>query len=273
MKSKRIMTLTFALLLFLSALPVSARAADDAAAEEEDATAPLLDIYAHMYSATDLGEGTFYNCPNHAFYIPAHIDENTKSVIYYPGGCGEPMLRVSLALQYVTDFAPNAIIVFMRHSGYDNIPKKVEESWQVLETICREYKTEIRDLVITGPSNGGYTALKAIPYLYDKHQLRTEFLLVMDMGLNFLVGSLFPTEEECKTITEIGTEIYFFDQRYMDRENPQLKVLESRGLQFHMVYCTKDEHIQIARDEFSQGVISWALGEIKELNPDYYEFE
>lgn len=270
--AKKTIALMLSLLLILTCLPMSAWAAEDTAETTTDDKEPLLDIYAHCYGATELEKGTFYHCPNHAFYIPAHIDETTKSVIYYPGGCGEPMLRVSLALQYVTDFAPNAIVVFMKHSGYDNIPKKAEESWQVLETICREYGTEIRGLVLAAPSNGGYTALKAIAYLYDEHQIRTETLLVLDMGLNFLIADKLPTEEECRTITEVGTEIYFFDQRYIDRRNPQLMYLESLGLNYHLVYCTRDEHIQIARDGFSEGVISWALGEQEEIDPENYEF-
>lgn len=267
MKSKKLLALTLALLLTLAILPVSARAA-----EATDENAPLLDIYDRVYSVTELENGKFYHCVRYAFYIPDHIDETTKSVIYYPGGCGEPALMTSYALKYVTNYAPNAIAVFMTASGYTDLPRKTEESWEVLETICREYGTEIRGLVLAGSSNGGYTALKAIAYLYEHHQIQTETLLVLDMGMNFLVAHLLPSEEECKIISQVGTEIYFFDQRCIDRRNPQLTLLESFGLQYHLIYCTKDEHIQISRDGFTEGAISWALGEQEELRPDYYEF-
>ena len=94
---------------------------------------------------------------------------------------------------------------------------------------------------------------------------------MFDMGMNFLVAHLLPSKEECRTISKLGTEIYFFDQRCIDRNNPQLKLLESFGLCYHLIYCTLDEHIQITRDGFTEGTISWALGEKEDLSQDYYE--
>ena len=272
MKMKQKIALLFAALLILTVLPISAWAADDSIAEEtSEENGPLLNIYQNIYSVTELESGLFYHCVRYAFYIPHHIDESTKSVIYYPGGCGEPALMTSYALDYVSNYAPNAIAVFMTASGYLDLPKKTEESWQVLETICREKGTEIRGLVLAGSSNGGYTALKAIPYLYEHHGIKAESLLVFDMGMNFLVAHLLPSKEECRTISKLGTEIYFFDQRCIDRNNPQLNLLESFGLRYHLIYCTLDEHIQITRDGFTEGTISWALGEKEDLSQDYYE--
>lgn len=268
----RVLAAILAVLLVLTVLPVTAWAEEAPEVKAEDSNAPLLDIYEHVYTITELEKGRFYHCVRYAYYIPYDVDETTKSVIYYPGGCGEPALMTSYALKYVTDYAPNAIVVFMTASGYLDLPRKTEESYQVLETICRERGTEIRGLVLAGSSNGGYTALKAISYLYEQHQIRVEALLVWDMGMNFLVAHLLPSEEECRRISQVGTEIYFFDQRRIDRNNPQLRHLESFGLRYHLVYCTKDEHIQITRDGFTEGTISWALGEKDTLRLDYYEF-
>ena len=268
MKMKQKIALLFAALLILSVLSISAWAADDSTSEKTlEENGLLLNIYQNVYSVTELESGLFYHCVRYAFYIPHHIDESTKSVIYYPGGCGEPALMTSYALDYVSNYAPNAIAVFMTASGYLDLPKKTEESWQVLETICQEKGTEIRGLIL----DTGERIRKGQPLFGLGTQIKAESLLVFDMGMNFLVAHLLPSEEECRTISKLGTEIYFFDQRCIDRNNPQLKLLESFGLCYHLIYCTLDEHIQITRDGFTEGTISWALGEKEDLSQDYYE--
>ena len=111
MKAKQTISLLLAVLLILTVLPISAWAADDSIAEEtSEENGPLLNIYQNIYSVTELESGLFYHCVRYAFYIPQHIDESTKSVIYYPGGCGEPALMTSYALDYVSNYAPNAIV-------------------------------------------------------------------------------------------------------------------------------------------------------------------
>ena len=57
----------------------------------------------------------------------------------------------------------------------------------------------------------------------------------------------------------------------VDDEPLAVKLLESFGLCYHLIYCTLDEHIQITRDGFTEGTISWALGEKEDLSQDYYE--
>lgn len=240
---------------------------------------PLEDIRERFCRETDMGDGTFYECIWFVYYIPHHIDENTKSVLYYPGGCGEMGLFTQAVRDYVTEYKPNAIIVCMRTSGYGDtktITSHVEKSYGLLESICREQGCAIHDLVIAGSSNGGYTGLKAIPIIYEKYHVRSKALLVFDMGVTFTCSHLLPTADECKIISDLGSKLYFYEQADVNRNNPQLQYLESIGLDpdaYTLVYCTHDEHNRITWEGFSSGSLSWALGEQDSIPSELYTFE
>lgn len=243
--------------------------------DEENMSLPS--IFEGIQSSTAIGAGTWYNLREAVVYIPDDVNSETRSVLYYPGGnggimeYGVPALFTYSVRTYLSEYSPSSIMVFWRSSGGNELFPTIEDSYQVLESIAREYNIAIHDLVLAGSSNGGYAAVKAAAYFLEAHGVPTSRVLVYDMGMSF-AASILPSAEEYQNIARVGTELFLFDQKDINYQHPKLKKMTDNGVEVQLIYCTKDEHCHITWDAFSLGTLSWATGELDHISEEAYTF-
>ena len=235
-----------------------------------------MDYLRNCTGKRHVGAGTWFDLPLYILYLPDHIDAKTRCVLYFPGGNGEmedasgtPVLFAGSVYQYLDLYSPSGIMVFMRSSGFSSLTPTIDLGYQVLEGVARDNGIALHGIVAAGSSMGGYTALKAAAYLYETYGVPVSSVLVYDMGMDFEVP-VFPNETEYADIARSRTRMYFFEQKGFKLEKEELKTMIDKNIEVHVVWCVRDEHNVITTDGFSQGTISWAIGEGQDLNSANY---
>ena len=243
----------------------------------EENNQPFTYVLERSTSSCPYGAGTWYNLREAVIYLPDEINSETKWVLYFPGGNGGirddgiPMLFTYSIRDYLDAYSPSSIQVYWRSSGCYQLTPALDESYQVMESIAQNFGIAIRDLVVAGSSNGGYTAVKSSAYLLEQYGVPVSSVLVYDMGLSFTVAIL-PSEEEYRDIAKAGTKMFFFDQKDIGYNNSHILEMTNNGVDVQLIYCVKDEHSHITWDGFSLGTLSWATGELDSISPDAYVF-
>ena len=241
----------------------------------------FVDYESQITKSHEIGAGTWYDTYNYVLYIPDKVDENTRSVLYYPGSNGEihnvitgaSALFTAAVEEYLDKYAPSSIMVFWRSSGYPTLTPTIDDSYRVLESVARHYGIAIHDLVTAGSSNGGYTALRAAAYIYDNYGIPTQKVLVYDMGMSFTVAHCLPSEDEYDSLAEEQTECDFFEQAVIKYNScPQIAHMLEKGMNVQLIHCSRDEHNRMTWDGFREGTLSWATGEQDSIREDYYTF-
>ena len=239
-----------------------------------------VDYKAEFTGQHEVGGGTWNDAPDYVLYLPDEVNKDTSWVLYFPGSCGEyrnPYTGASALYKhsvesYLEAYSPDAVMMFWRGSGMYDMTPAIEQAYHTLESIAHEYGIAIHDLVTAGSSNGGYTAVKCAGYLYQNYGVPVSKVLVYDMGEYYMISHCLPTVEDCKTAHDTGTKFFFFEQSNVSYQDANLSDMIKRGMDVQLIYCKRDAHTTITYDGFSEGTLSWAIGEQETIREDYYTF-
>ena len=242
------------------------RALDWAAAPEEQ----RLLTPANRYLSKSLKN--VYVCEQAYFVIPENCSSETRFFIYYPGGRDEEM-SVDYLLYYMMNPSPNTMAVFMRKNGLDYMREKTCQAIDLLDRAAAECGIFALEIVAAGSSLGAYPAMHSVVYAYEDYGMRTDCVLSLDAGSDWLEKELLLDERECRKAAEIGTEFYLFESPWVGMNRDGIRLMVNTGNKVTMVGCTFDDHVRISLDAMGMGVVDWAVGDrAKPCNPEIYSF-
>lgn len=242
------------------------RALDWAAAPEEQ----KLLIPANRYLSKSLEN--VYVCEQAYFVVPENCSSETRFFIYYPGGRDEEM-SVDYLLYYMMNPSPNTLAVFMRKNGLDYMRDKTCQAIDLLDKAAAECGIFAREIVVAGSSLGAYPAMHSVVYAYEEYGIRTDCVLSLDAGSDWLETELLLDESECRKAAEVGTEFYLFESPWVGMNREGIRLMVNTGNKVTMVGCTFDDHVRISLDAMGMGVVDWAVGNrAQPCNPEIYSF-
>ena len=242
------------------------RALDWTAAPEEQ----RLLIPANRYLSKSLEN--VYVCEQAYFVVPENCSSETRFFIYYPGGRDEEM-SVDYLLYYMMNPSPNTLAVFMRKNGLDHMRDKVCQAIDLLDRAAAECGVFAREIIVAGSSLGAYPAMHSVVYAYEEYGIRTDCVLSLDAGSDWLETELLLDESECRKAEKIGTEFYLFESPWVGMNREGIRLMVNTGNKVTMVGCTFDDHVRISLDAMGMGVVDWAVGDrAQPCNPEIYSF-
>ena len=242
------------------------RALDWAAAPEEQ----RLLIPKNRYLSKSLEN--VYVCEQAYFVVPENCSSETRFFIYYPGGRDEEM-SVDYLLYYMMNPSPNTLAVFMRKNGLDHMRDKACLAIDLLDRAAAECGVFAREIVVAGSSLGAYPAMHSVVYAYEEFGIRTDCVLSLDAGSDWLEVELLLDESECRKAEKIGTEFYLFESPWVGKNREGIRLMVNTGNKVTMVGCTFDDHVRISLDAMGMGVVDWAVGDrAQPCNPEIYSF-
>ena len=242
------------------------QALDWAAVPEEQ----KLLIPANCYLSKSLKN--VYVCEQAYFVVPEECGSETRFFIYYPGGRDEEM-SVDYLLYYMMNPSPNTLAVFMRKNGLDHMRDKVCQAMDLLDRAAAECGVFAREIVVSGSSLGAYPAMHSVVYAYEEYGIRTDCVLSLDAGSDWLETELLLDESECRKAEKIGTEFYLFESPWVGMNREGIRLMVNTGNKVTMVGCTFDDHVRISLDAMGMGVVDWAVGDrAQPCNPEIYSF-
>lgn len=202
-------------------------------------------------------------------YVPLNINSDTASCIYYPGGTGDYMLYAESMVEYLEKYSPNTVIIFLFESGYMHQLDMNMKTAKLMYDCSLELNIVIHDLAVIGTSNGAYTAMRMIPYIYETYGIKAKSLSTYDTGVDWAMPFL--DEEELNTYVEVSPALYLFEQRGVDDDTftPIKKFVDS-GLSCSIIECADGRHDAITKNAFSYGALSFATGELETLDESQY---
>ena len=213
-----------------------------------------------------------YVCEQCYFVVPKECSGETRFFIYYPGGRDEEM-SVDYLLYYMMNPSPNTLAVFMRGNGLDRMRDKTCQAIDLLEQAAAECGVFPREIVVAGSSLGAYPAMHSVIYAYEEYGIRTDCVLSLDAGSDWMETELLLDESECRKAEEIGTEFYLFESPWVGMNREGIRLMVNTGNKVTMVGCTFDDHVRISLDAMGMGVVDWAVGDrAQPCNPEIYEF-
>lgn len=237
------------------------------------ATAPegqRLLIPANRYLSKSLEN--VYICDEAYIVVPKECGSETRFFIYYPGGRDEEM-SVDYLLYYMMNPSPNTLAVFMRKNGLDHMKDKTCQAIDLLDQAAAECGVFAREIVMAGSSLGAYPAMHSVVYAYDEYGIRTDCVLSLDAGSDWLEEELLLDESECRKVERIGTEFYLFESPWVGMNREGIRLMVNTGNKVTMVGCTFDDHVRISLDAMGMGVVDWAVGDrAQPCNPEIYSF-
>lgn len=217
-----------------------------------------------------LSHGTLYSTAEGLMYIPLECDEDTKCLIYYPGGRNET-LDNSYYLDLFLATAPNAIVLFLNTNGFYNQCEKALSAYDTLLQASLEMNIFLHDLVVCGASLGAYPALHAVCYIYERRGLRTSNCLILDAGNEWMI------EEHTRIDGDIAdylaleqTKFYLFEESGVGMNKDTIRLLVNHGADVSIVRCKNTDHEGIVTDSINYGYWNYALGEEGEVVSDNY---
>lgn len=238
--------------------------------ERDDITDPehILDGK-HFY--TDRTDGKVYHYNGAFFYIPKEIKVDTPFLIYFAGGDGQYFLDLDGVLTYLNRFCPKAVCLFTETSGYPEMEEEARKVLWMAEQVAAECGIAVCDPVMIGASNGAYTAMHAVPIFYEEGCLAVKALLTIDTGMSWKYDDRLMSWEEMETAARTGVRFVLFEQRGTGLNVAPIYDLVDSGNDVTAVYCRNADHDHMNRAVFDQGIISWALGELEQLDQEEYE--
>lgn len=213
-----------------------------------------------------------YVCDSAYIVVPENCGSNTKFFIYYPGGRDEEM-SVDYLLYYMMNPSPNTLAVFMRRNGLEDMAGKTAQAVEILDRAAAECGVFPQDIVTAGSSLGAYPAMHSAYYAYVDWGLRTDCVLSLDAGSDWMESGLLLTEEQCIKTAEIGTDFYLFESPWVGMNREGICRMVNTGNKVTMVGCYFDDHVRISLDAMGMGVVDWAANDRSQpCNPDIYTF-
>lgn len=213
-----------------------------------------------------------YICDQAYIVVPEECGSNTQFFLYFPGGRDEEM-SVDYLLYYMMNPSPNTLAVFLRRNGLDHMEEKACQAIDLLERAAAECGVFVRDIVIAGSSLGAYPAMHSVVYAYEGYGIRTDCVLSLDAGSDWLETPLLLDEVECRKTAQIGTAFYLFESPWVGMNREGIRLMVNTGNQVIMVGCSFDDHVRISLDAMGMGVVDWAVGDrTQPCNPEIYSF-
>lgn len=219
--------------------------------------------------------GTFENvyvCEQGYLVVPESCGSETRFFIYYPGGRDEE-ISVDYLLYYMMNPSPNTMALFMRRNGLDDMRGKACEAIDLLEQAAAECGLFVNEVVAAGSSMGAYPAMHSVIYVYEEYGIKTDCVLSLDAGSDWLEKELLLDEGQCRETEKIGTEFYLFESPWVGMNRDGIRLMVNTGNQVTMVGCIFDDHVRISLDAMGMGVVDWAVGDrTQPCNPEIYVF-
>ena len=213
-----------------------------------------------------------YVCEQAYIVVPEELDSETCFFIYYPGGRDDEM-SVDYLLYYMMNPSPNTMAVFLRRNGLEHMRDKTCQAIDLLEQAAAECGVFVRELVVAGSSLGAYPAMHSVVYAYEEYGIRTDCVLSLDAGSDWLETPLLLDESECRETAQLGTEFYLFESPWVGMNREGIRLMVNTGNKVTMVGCTFDDHVRISLDAMGMGVVDWAMGDrTQQCNPEIYSF-
>ena len=242
------------------------RAIDWAAAPEEE----RLLVPANRYLSKTLEN--VYVCEQAYLVVPEECSSETRFFLYFPGGRDEEM-SVDYLLYYMMNPSPNTLAVFMRKNGLDHMREKTRQAIDLLDQAAAECGVFAREIVVAGSSLGAYPAMHSVVFSCEEYGIRTDCVLSLDAGSDWMEEELLLDEAECRKAARIGTEFYLFESPWVGMNRDGIRLMVNTGNRVTMVGCTFDDHVRISLDAMGMGVVDWAVGDrAQPCNPEIYSF-
>jgi hypothetical protein len=222
-----------------------------------------------VYKESDIGK--MGEITDAFVYFPNEVNEGTRYLVYYAGGGGGWLLRQDYAWNYCNKFEPNAICVFFKASGLGNIGQMQERTGIILKSAA--YLTGVHPYKVTiiSSSNGGYMTFYAAVYLYNTFSIVTDKICSLDMGLNWSKLDVLISEDEAQPLVTMQTQVYAFGRHDEIWSLLGAKQFEGYGVPLYEVACVNGDHERMTKIAFRNGTFSWAIGQIRDLDPWEYK--
>lgn len=213
-----------------------------------------------------------YVCEQAYLVVPEKCSSDTRFFIYYPGGRNEE-ISIDYLLYYMMNPSPNTMALFLRRNGLHDMYAKTCEAIDLLEQAAAERGVFVCNLVTAGSSLGAYPAMHSVLPAYEEYGLKTDCVLSLDAGSDWLEEALLLDESECREAERIGTEFYLFESPWVGMNREGIRRMVNTGNKVTMVGCFFDDHVQISLDAMGMGVVDWAVGDrMQPCNPEIYTF-
>lgn len=217
------------------------------------------------------GGSLYYNDAGY-LYVPAACDEHTRCCIYFGGGVGdECWLYMQGVYAYLRHFEPNAVFLFHFNSHVEHPASATERAMRILNQLAQEQGIVLHDILTIGSSAGSLTALRAAACIARDYIFPARAAISLDAPNEWDVAKYWlPSEEECALLADAGTQLFLFEQAGVGAEKPPIAKMLELGCAVTVVECRHDDHNTISANAYYEGVFSWGLGELEELNPEEY---
>lgn len=213
-----------------------------------------------------------YACDLGYLVIPKECNKDTGFVLYYPGGRNED-LYIDYLLCYLQNPAKNAITLFLRRNGLNDMESKNEEALDLLEHVAAEKGLFVHDLVVCGSSLGAYPALHSAVYSYRDRGIYVPCVLSLDAGGDWVERTITLNDDECAEAAALGTEFFLFESIEVGMNREAIVQMVNAGIKVTIVGCVYDDHTRITMDALGMGAVEWALGDrTTEHRTDIYSY-
>lgn len=215
-------------------------------------------------------KGTLYRTNDTFVYLPNNPGSSTKYCIYYAGGMGEWIIHTDLVLYFTETYQPDAIYIMFVGSGVDDLGRCYKSTIDTIRSVAA-YTNVIPDaLAVMGSSVGGYTALTASAYLFREWKIPVTNIMLYDIGVNWKLEYLLPTESEANDIRDSGATVYAFGRGGEIYSLYGAKLFAQSGTPLVEVSCRSEGHDEISVQAFQRNPFLYAVGLADKLDPEEY---
>ena len=214
--------------------------------------------------------GNLYKLRECFVYIPLQTNKDTRICVHYAGGNGAYILRWDYVEGFCDVYTPTNIYIWYKGSCLDTMESSYARTVTLLQDISDITGAPLDNIVYTGSSNGGYTALKTAARLYLDYGITADKVCTLDMGLNWGLTIILPTAEEYEALEEMQTEVYAFEQHDEIYRYFGARTILRSGIPVYEVICKNNGHEAITAYAFHMGVFAWLTGEKASLDRDEY---
>lgn len=220
---------------------------------------------------TGIENGTLWKLGDCLVFFPNRIDEDTQYLVHFAGSYSGWILRPDHVKTFLREYRPNAVMIFFSASycdGRRTLADRIETIWTQIQD---NYDIHPDHIAISGSSNGGYSALYAAAFLMRDYGVRTDKVLILDMGNLWGFEELLITKEEAQPLIETGTKVYAFSKRNNIYRTASSRKWLGYGVETYEVACVHWDHERITSMALRNGTLSWAIGERDALDSEIYE--
>ncbi|MEI3101309.1 MAG: hypothetical protein V8T45_05745 [Oscillospiraceae bacterium] len=150
-------------------------------------------------------------------------------------------MSVDYLLYYMMNPSPNTLAVFMRRNGLEDMEAKTGQAVEILDRAAAECGLYPHDIVTAGSSLGAYPAMHSADDAWENHALRTDCVLSLDAGSDWMESWLLLSESQCYVTAELGTDFYLFESPWVGMNREGICRMVNTGNNVTMVGCYFDD--------------------------------